>query len=61
MRRARLCREHLRCSVLRAVFPIASRSESATAPRLCEPPWDAMFCTLFADVAQLVEQRFRKP
>ena len=29
--------------------------------RLCQAPADAIFCPLFADVAQLVEQRFRKP
>jgi hypothetical protein len=43
--------------VLRAAFPIASHSESAP-PRLCEPPWNAMFRPLPADVAQPVEQRF---
>ena len=32
-----------------------------TAAGLCEPLWDAMFCPLPADVAQLVEQRFRNP
>ena len=39
----------------------ASHSEAATAARLCEAPLDAIFCPLPADVAQLVEQRFRKP
>ena len=41
--------------------PFASHSEAATAVRLCEGPLDAMFCPFPADVAQLVEQRFRKP
>ena len=34
---------------------------SAVVERLCQAPADAMFCPLRADVAQLVEQRFRKP
>jgi hypothetical protein len=37
----------------------ASRSEAAEAERLCQVLADAMFCPIRADVAQLVEQRFR--
>jgi hypothetical protein len=44
-----------------ATSPITSHSEAATPVRLCEGPLDAMFCPFPADVAQLVEQRFRKP
>ena len=44
-----------------ATSPFSSQSEAATAVRLCEGPLDAMFCPVPADVAQLVEQRFRKP
>ena len=37
------------------------RDIRAALQRLCEAPLDAMFCALPADVAQPVEQRFRKP
>ena len=44
-----------------AASPFALHSEAATVVRLCEGPLDAMFCAFPADVAQLVEQRFRNP
>jgi hypothetical protein len=39
----------------------ASHSEAATGESLYRAPVNAMFCPRRADVAQLVEQRFRKP
>ena len=42
-----------------AVYRFAQRSDYSAC--LCELPLDAMFRPLPADVAQLVEQRFRKP